>query len=49
MKRQISTLVVGVMSTVALSGGAAAGPYEDGRAAEKRGDYAAALSNYIVG
>ena len=43
MKQRIATLFVGGLVALALHGGAAAGPYEDGQAAYDRQDYAAAL------
>ncbi len=36
-------ILAGVVLSLMLTGGAAAGPYEDGLAAAKRGDYATAL------
>jgi hypothetical protein len=42
MKQQITTLFASGVLALALFGGAMAGPFEDGRAAYQRGDYAAA-------
>ena len=41
--RRATTLLAGVMLALALFGSARAGPFEDGQAASKRGDYAEAL------
>ena len=39
----VKRILAGVVLTLMLTGGAAAGPFEDGGAALKRGDYAEAL------